>query len=52
METEFEKRVPERTEMSQNCFVVNNILWKRITRHGGQHNEVITHKALAERLIN
>jgi hypothetical protein len=40
---EFAKREPE---MSQNCFLESNILWRGITRHVDQHTVEVTPKAL------
>jgi hypothetical protein len=37
--------------MSQNCFVENTILWKRINRHGSHHTMVVTPQALTEMLL-
>ncbi len=49
---ECSKRVPEMTELSHNCFVENNVLWKRINRHNGQQTVVAKIKALTEQLLS
>jgi hypothetical protein len=40
------------TELSHNCFVENNVLWKRIKRQNGQHTMIVVPKALAESLLS
>jgi hypothetical protein len=46
VEKRITKRVQEMTELSHSCFVENNVLWKRINRHNGEHKGVVKPKSL------
>ncbi len=40
------------TELLHSCLVEDNVPWKRIKRHNGQHTVVVTPKALTQRLFS
>ena len=37
--------------MAKKCFIDNEILWKRIDRHGGQHTVIVLPNSLTQKLI-
>jgi transposase InsO family protein len=37
--------------IAKKCFIDNEILWKRIDRHGGQHTVIVLPKSLTQKLI-
>jgi hypothetical protein len=51
VEKEYSKLVPQMTKLSHSCFIENGVLWKRITRHHGQHTVVVVLKTLTEKLL-
>jgi hypothetical protein len=52
VEKEHSKLVPQMTELSHICFIEDGVLWKRITRHHGQHTVIEVPKALIERILS
>jgi hypothetical protein len=52
LEKEYSKLVPQMTELSHSCFIEEGFLWKRITRHHGQHTVIVVPKTLSERILS
>ncbi len=52
VEEEYSKMVTQMTELSHSCFIENGVLWKRITRHHGQHTVIVVPKSLTERILS
>jgi hypothetical protein len=52
VEIEYSKLVPQMTELPHICFIEDNVLWKSIKRHNGQHKVIVVPKALTEKLLS
>ncbi len=40
------------TKLSHSCFIEIGVLWKRTTRHHGQHTVILVPKTLTEKLLS
>ena len=51
IQPEMKKHSANIQNMVKKCFIDNEILWKRIDRHGGQHTVIVLPNSLTKKLI-
>ena len=51
IQLELKKHTVNIKNMAKKCFIDNEILWKRIDRHGGQHTVIVLPRSLTQKLI-